>query len=95
MMKKATVLLSLAAACFAGTAFAMDDEDGNGHEREIKRVLLISIDDMHTIDFRIVPTESTRPTTTSLITQRLQHLAKRESTMSRPTPQSRLTPFPA
>jgi hypothetical protein len=51
MMKKATVLLSLAAACFAGTAFAMDDEDGNGHEREIKRVLLISIDGMHAVDF--------------------------------------------
>ncbi len=50
-MKKATVLLSLAAACFAGTAFAMDDEDGNGHEREIKRVLLISIDGMHAVDF--------------------------------------------
>ena len=50
-MKKAIVLLSLAAACFAETAFAMDDEDGNGHEREIKRVLLISIDGMHAVDF--------------------------------------------
>ena len=50
-MKRAIVLLSLAAACFAETAFAMDDEDGNGHEREIKRVLLISIDGMHAVDF--------------------------------------------
>jgi len=42
-MKKAIALLSLAAACSVGTAVAQDNT--------IKRVLLISIDGMHAVDF--------------------------------------------
>ena len=50
-MKKAIALLSLATMCLVGTAFAQGDEDGNGHKGGIKRVLLISIDGMHAVDF--------------------------------------------
>jgi hypothetical protein len=47
-MKKIVVLLSLAVACSAGTAIAQDNNHHHGH---VKRVLLISIDGMHTVDF--------------------------------------------
>jgi predicted AlkP superfamily pyrophosphatase or phosphodiesterase len=50
-MKKTVALLSLAAVCFVGTAFAQGDNDGYGRQGEIKRVLLISIDGMHAVDF--------------------------------------------
>jgi len=50
-MKKAIALLSLATMFLAATAFAQDDEDGIGHKGRIKRVLLISIDGMHAVDF--------------------------------------------
>jgi hypothetical protein len=50
-MKKTVALLSLAAVCLVGTAFAQGDEDGDGRRGEIKRVLLISIDGMHAVDF--------------------------------------------
>ena len=50
MIKKLT-LLSLAVACLVGAAFA---KDGKGHpnsRNQIKRVLLISVDGMHAVDF--------------------------------------------
>jgi hypothetical protein len=47
-MKKAIALLSLAIVCSA--AIAMAQEDGWGHGK-FKRVLLISIDGMHAVDF--------------------------------------------
>jgi hypothetical protein len=52
-MKKAIALLSLAIVCSAGAALADDDgnDQGNNHDR-IKRVLLISIDGMHAVDFK-------------------------------------------
>lgn len=47
-MKKAIMLFSLAVACSAGLATAQ----GNGsNQGDIKRVLLISIDGMHAVDF--------------------------------------------
>src|SRR5664279_4135654 len=50
-MKKTVALLSLAAVCLVGTAFAQGDQDGYGRQGEINRVLLISIDGMHAVDF--------------------------------------------
>jgi len=47
-MKKTLALLSLAAACLVGTAIAQDQDHHHGH---IKRVLLISVDGMHAVDF--------------------------------------------
>jgi hypothetical protein len=47
-MKKALALLSLIAACSVGTAIAADNDFHHGH---IKRVLLISVDGMHAVDF--------------------------------------------
>ena len=47
-MKKTLVLLALTVACSMGTAIASDDDSHQGH---IKRVLLISIDGMHAVDF--------------------------------------------
>lgn len=47
-MKKTFVVLSLAIACAMGTAAAQRHEDN--HNR-IKRVLLISVDGMHAVDF--------------------------------------------
>jgi Type I phosphodiesterase / nucleotide pyrophosphatase len=47
-MKKTLALLSLAAACLAGTAIAQDQDH---HHGRIKRVLLISVDGMHAVDF--------------------------------------------
>jgi hypothetical protein len=47
-MKKVAALLSLAAACFTVSAIA---EDHNSNQSHIKRVLLISIDGMHAVDF--------------------------------------------
>jgi Type I phosphodiesterase / nucleotide pyrophosphatase len=47
-MKKAIAIFSLVAACSAVSAVAQDNEWGNG---PIKRVLLISIDGMHAVDF--------------------------------------------
>ena len=46
---KTLALLSLAAACSVGTAIA---QDNNFHEGPIKRVLLISVDGMHAVDFK-------------------------------------------
>ncbi len=51
-MKKAIALLSLAFVCSAGAAMAADDDWDHGHDHgKIKRVLLISIDGMHAVDF--------------------------------------------
>jgi hypothetical protein len=52
-MKKTLVLLSLAAACSVGTAVAQDNNINHGHinDGHIKRVLLISVDGMHAVDF--------------------------------------------
>ena len=47
-MKKAIALFSLAAACFAVSAIAQENSFAKG---PIKRVLLISIDGMHAVDF--------------------------------------------
>ncbi len=47
-MKKAIALLSLAIVCSAGTAIAQDNNFDHG---SIQRVLLISIDGMHAVDF--------------------------------------------
>jgi hypothetical protein len=47
-MKKTLALLSLAAVCSFGTAIA---QDANFEQGPIKRVLLISIDGMHAVDF--------------------------------------------
>jgi hypothetical protein len=49
-MKKAFALLSFVAACSAGTAFAQAPNPGFA-QGPIKRVLLISIDGMHALDF--------------------------------------------
>jgi len=45
-MKKTLALLSLAAVCSVGTAVCQND-----HQSHIKRVLLISVDGMHAVDF--------------------------------------------
>ena len=45
-MKKTLALLSLAAVCSVGTAVCQND-----HQNHIKRVLLISVDGMHAVDF--------------------------------------------
>src|ERR1700757_2055289 len=45
---KTLALLSLAAACSVGTAIAQNNDF---HEGPIKRVLLISVDGMHAVDF--------------------------------------------
>ena len=54
-MKKITVLLSsLAILCSIGTAVAANDDAQGGHgnsRNHIKRVLLISVDGMHAVDF--------------------------------------------
>lgn len=47
-MKKTLALLSLAAICFVGTAVAQNQK----HHGHIKRVLLISVDGMHAVDFK-------------------------------------------
>ena len=47
-MKKLVALLSLTVACSAVSANA---EDYNSHQGHIKRVLLISVDGMHAVDF--------------------------------------------
>ncbi len=49
--------LVLALACSVGTAIAQDDssqsnnQDGNSEKGHIKRVLLVSVDGMHAVDF--------------------------------------------
>ena len=48
-MKKVSAVLSLAAACFASSAMAQ--QQGEIAKGPIKRVLLISIDGMHAVDF--------------------------------------------
>ena len=53
-MKKTIALFSLAAACSAGVAIAQDDYSHKDHDNQrngIRRVLLISIDGMHAVDF--------------------------------------------
>jgi hypothetical protein len=53
-MKKTLVLLSLAAACSMGTAVAQNDNLQQGHINQrngLRRVLLISVDGMHAVDF--------------------------------------------
>jgi Type I phosphodiesterase / nucleotide pyrophosphatase len=52
-MKKLVALLSLAAACSAASAIAEDHNDDQDHvgQGRIKRVLLISVDGMHAVDF--------------------------------------------
>ena len=47
-MKKVIALLSLAAACSAVSALAQENDLG---QSRIKRVLLISVDGMHAVDF--------------------------------------------
>ena len=49
-MKSAIALFALAAVCSAGTAVAQNDST-HGNHGPIKRVLLISIDGMHAVDF--------------------------------------------
>jgi len=49
-MKKTIAFLSLAAVCSVGTAFAQNS-NSNFHADPIKRVLLISVDGMHAVDF--------------------------------------------
>jgi hypothetical protein len=49
-MRNAIAFLALATACSTGTAFAQNDNNHGNHDR-IKRVLLISIDGMHAVDF--------------------------------------------
>ena len=46
---KTLALFSLAAACSVGTAIAQNNDFHEGH---VKRVLLISVDGMHAVDFR-------------------------------------------
>jgi len=48
-MKKRIALLSLAAVCLLGAA--VGDDHGQNHQNQIKRVLLISVDGMHAVDF--------------------------------------------
>ena len=48
-MRKASAVLSLAAACFATSAIAQSNDFTKG---PIKRVMLISIDGMHALDFQ-------------------------------------------
>ncbi|MHB8216089.1 MAG: alkaline phosphatase family protein [Candidatus Sulfotelmatobacter sp.] len=52
-MKKTLALFSLAAACSVGTAVAQDNNHNHGHlnHGHVKRVLLISVDGMHAVDF--------------------------------------------
>jgi hypothetical protein len=52
-MKNAIALFVLASVCSVGTAFAQDDHNDHNHGNSghIKRVLLISIDGMHAVDF--------------------------------------------
>ena len=45
-MKKLLAVLAFVAACFSGTAVSQNHESNR-----IKRVLLISIDGMHAVDF--------------------------------------------
>ena len=47
-MKKTLALLSLAAACLVGTGISQEQDH---HHGQIKRVLLISVDGMHAVDF--------------------------------------------
>ncbi len=47
-MKKTLALLSLAAVCSMGTAIA---QDNHHNQTQIQRVLLISVDGMHAVDF--------------------------------------------
>jgi len=47
-MKKTLALLSLAAVCSMGTAVA---QDHHSNQNQIERVLLISVDGMHAVDF--------------------------------------------
>ena len=49
-MKTAIAFLALATFCSSGTAIAQDDYN-HGNHGHIKRVLLISIDGMHAVDF--------------------------------------------
>jgi len=51
-MKNAIAFLALATVCFAGIAAAQDDYNHDrDHRGRIRRVLLISIDGMHAVDF--------------------------------------------
>ncbi len=51
-MKKTLALLSLAAACSLGTAVAQNNHQDHINQRNhIRRVLLISVDGMHAVDF--------------------------------------------
>jgi hypothetical protein len=53
-MKKTLLLLSLAAAFSVGTAAAQNDNSQSGHINQrngIRRVLLVSVDGMHAVDF--------------------------------------------
>ena len=47
-MKNKLAVLSLVAACLVGTAIA---QGNNRHRGHVKRVLLISVDGMHAVDF--------------------------------------------
>jgi len=47
-MKKTLAVLLLAAVCSVGTTFASNNDDNHGR---IKRVLLISVDGMHAVDY--------------------------------------------
>ena len=53
-MKKTLAVLSLAVACSVGIAIAQNNDHPQGHNNQrngIRRVLLISVDGMHAVDF--------------------------------------------
>jgi len=83
-MKRTIVLLSLTAVCAVGTAVA-----------QIKRVLLISVDGMHAVDYLncangISTTNNNQPYCPTLAA-----LGQTGLTTSQPAPQSPRTPFRA
>ena len=63
-MKKVVVLLTLVAAFSAASA---SSEDYNSHQGRIRRVLLISIDGMHAVDFPTAQTASAVRITATLL----------------------------
>ena len=51
-MKTTLALLSLTLTLFAGIVFGQDKDQDRDHDNHIKRVLLISVDGMHAVDFK-------------------------------------------
>ena len=88
-MKKAIAVLSLAVACSAASVVAQDSL-GQG---PIKRVLLISIDGMHAVDFANCAKGISTVNGGDPYCPALAALAGPASTTSPPAPQSRRIPF--